>query len=338
MSRLHLATAGVVMAVVAVATAFGTVFIRASHADTSFGDASLRDGRVQTYWPGGVLKSDIVYRNDVYDGEYRTFYASGAPYELRHYANGRESGVQQSWSDEGTLYLNYEVRDGRRYGLVNASPCNIVGDTAAARPASAGRMPDTQTARSGPTEQGVTVGGLPYYDEADFTPHWSPVAHRVAPFELTTQEGRPVSGASLAGRPYVASFVYTSCAAVCPILVRQLSRVQTALAGDARIVSFSVTPDTDTPEVLAAFGRERSIDPRTWSLVTGSKRTIYTLARTSYFADDSRVGLAPDDATAFLHSEKLLLVDGDGHLRGVYNGTQPHAVDQLISDFSTLLQ
>lgn len=343
MSRLHLAVAGATTAIVAVATAFGIAFASYHQADERDSDAPVRDGHVQTYWPGGVLKSDIVYRNDVYDGEYRTFYATGAPYELRHYVRGHEAGVQRSWGEDGTLYLNYEVHDGRRYGLVNASPCNVVGAPggAAAAPGSAAAAPRA-TDLAGASAIAVADRGptptLPYYDEPTFTPRWAPVSHSVAPFALTTQEGRPISGASLAGRPYVASFVYTSCAAVCPILVSQLSRVQASLGRASRIVSFSVTPDTDTPAVLRTFGHERGIDPSRWSLVTGSKRTIYTLARTSYFADDSRVGSAPDDETAFLHSEKLLLVDGDGHLRGVYNGTQPHAVDQLVDDYRQLLR
>ena len=171
--------------------------------------------------------------------------------------------------------------------------------------------------------------------DASFAAHWAQVAHRVAPFTLVTQTGGVISDATLAGRPYVASFVYTKCAGVCPILVSQLARVQAAARG-TRIVSFSVTPETDTPATLAAFGEARGIDPRDWSLVTGDKKTIYTLARASYFADDSRVGAAADDETAFLHSEKLLLVDADGQLRGVYNGTQPHAVDQLITDVAAL--
>ena len=73
-----------------------------------------------------TLASD--YTADAYDGEYRTWYQSGAAYERRHYINGHEEGVQQSWTDEGVLYLNYEVREGRRFGLVNASPCDNVGD------------------------------------------------------------------------------------------------------------------------------------------------------------------------------------------------------------------
>ena len=336
MSRLHLVALATVAALTAVTASFAST--RLLHLTRATTEApAARDGRMQQYWPGGVLKSDIVYRADVYDGEYRTFYASGAPYELRHYRRGHEEGLQQSWTEDGTRYLNYEVRDGRRYGLVNAVPCTVVGDPVDSHAPDAARPQPAAVARA---TQGQTApetpGDLPYYDEADFTPHWSPVSHRVSPFELTTQEGRTLTSASLAGRPYVASFVYTRCAAVCPILVRQLARVQDALGAQARIVSFSVTPDSDTPQVLAAFGRDRGIDPRRWSLVTGSKHTIYTLARTSYFADDARVGTAPDDASAFLHSEKLLLVDAAGRLRGVYNGTQPHAVDQLVDDFRHL--
>ena len=118
--------------------------------------------------------------------------------------------------------------------------------------------------------------------------------------------------------------------------MQNLLRVQdVARRNDARILSFSVTPETDTPATLSVFGRERGIEPATWSLVTGDRRTIYRLARTSFFADDSRVGETPGDLT-FLHTEKLLLVDGRGHLRGVYNGTQPHAIDQLVTDLARL--
>lgn len=343
----HLQTAGTAIGAALLVGMTTVTWARHDATAAQQGAAPVRDGHVTTYWPGGILKSDVSYRNDAYEGEYRTFYASGAPYELRHYTGGREEGRQQSWAADGTIYLNYEVRGGRRYGLVNASPCSTVGGGSAQAgvPERTEPEPDTwgfganaaQSRRdSTSVDERRDNSGLPYYDESTFTPHWAPVAHTVAPFSLVTESRAPISDRTLAGRPYVASFVYTSCAAVCPILVRQLSRVQTDLGDLARIVSFTVTPDTDTPAVLASFGRARGIDPRRWSLVTGSRRTIYTLARTSYFADDDRTGFAPDDDRAFLHSEKLLLVDGSGQLRGVYNGTQPFAVDQLIADFRAL--
>lgn len=55
--------------------------------------------------------------------ERRTFYPNGRPYEVRHFLNGREEGLQQAWTEDGTLYINYEMRSGRRYGFINARPC-----------------------------------------------------------------------------------------------------------------------------------------------------------------------------------------------------------------------
>jgi len=350
---------------IAIAFAIGAMVVGAAMAAGGFAwargpapAAAHPEGRRQQFWPDGGLKSDVTYRDDAYEGEYRTWYATGRPFELRHYVDGHESGLQQSWTESGELYLNYEVRDGRRFGLVNATPCNEVRDRApAAGSVAGGRMTRSAeapqsasahltstgsdgriTSRLSAAQGDVTdASGLPYYEEETLSPQWAPVSHRVAAFSVRTQDGSLLSDSSLRGRPYVASFIYTQCAAVCPILVRHLSRVQDAVRGGrVRIVSFSVTPETDTPAVLAAFGRERGIDPSVWSLATGSRRTIYGLARTSFFADDSRVGSGPEDETAFLHTEKLLLVDADGHLRGVYNGTQPHAIDQLMTDLGRL--
>ena len=154
------------------AIAVGLVGLQTLQAHSSA--ALKRNGHVQTFWSSGHLRSDATYLNDAYDDEYRTWYPSGAPYELRHYVNGHESGVQQSWTEKGELYLNYEVRNGRRFGLVNAAPCVTVGAKTDAE-------------------------AVPYYDDRDFTPRWLPVSHQVAPFRLHTQTGAPISEQSLDG-------------------------------------------------------------------------------------------------------------------------------------------
>lgn len=64
----------------------------------------------------------------VRNGEYRTWHANGQLAEIRRYVNGREEGLQQSWTADGVLFLNYEVRNGRRYGLVNSRPCQPAGE------------------------------------------------------------------------------------------------------------------------------------------------------------------------------------------------------------------
>lgn len=81
------------------------------------------------FHPNGVVRLEAEMRDGVFHGVYRTFYASGRPYELRHYDHGRESGAQQSWTEDGVLYLNYEMRNGRRYGLVNSRPCAPAGES-----------------------------------------------------------------------------------------------------------------------------------------------------------------------------------------------------------------
>jgi protein SCO1/2 len=183
-----------------------------------------------------------------------------------------------------------------------------------------------------------TAAALPYYGSADLTPVWSGTSHRVGAFTLVTQTGAALTNADLAGRVHVASFVYTRCSALCPRLVRSLARLQDRIR-DPRfvLVSFSVTPDLDTPSVLSAFGRARGIDPARWKLVTGDKRVIYTLARESYFASDERLLATLEGPDAFLHTEQFVLVDRTGRLRGVYNGTQAFDVEHLIEDALRLL-
>jgi antitoxin component YwqK of YwqJK toxin-antitoxin module len=84
-------------------------------------------GLRRAWWPNGHVRTEGTFVSGVRIGEYRTYYENGAPYELRHYVGGHEQGRQQSWTATGQLYLNYDVRDGRRYGLVNALPCIEVG-------------------------------------------------------------------------------------------------------------------------------------------------------------------------------------------------------------------
>ena len=101
----------------------GTVASRAPARQPAAPPLEYRESR----WPNGRLRSSGTFLDDVRHGEYRTFRENGTPYELRHFDHGRESGVQQSWEEDGTLFLNYEMRNGRRYGFVNAAPCLPAG-------------------------------------------------------------------------------------------------------------------------------------------------------------------------------------------------------------------
>lgn len=181
---------------------------------------------------------------------------------------------------------------------------------------------------------------LPFYDSADFTPRWArSVDHTIGDFMLVTQTGERLGRRDLDGRVHVASFIYTRCAGICPAMVTQLSKVQEAIAGrgDALLVSYSATPHADTVDTLAAFADERGIAAANWKLVTGDPAQIYALARHSYFADDGRLEVEQPAVEKFLHTEKALLVDRQGRIRGVYNATVPHEMDKLIGDLGLLL-
>lgn len=96
----------------------------------STGASSITETRLE-YWPNGRLRLEAHLRHDRFHGSYRTFYASGQPFEVRHYVHGREEGRQQSFTDTGDVFLNYEVWQGRRYGYLNARPCMPVASPGA---------------------------------------------------------------------------------------------------------------------------------------------------------------------------------------------------------------
>lgn len=187
------------------------------------------------------------------------------------------------------------------------------------------------------TSEDAAPATLPYFDDRDFTPRWSPTNHRIASFALVDQTGASVRDSDLAGRIHVASFLFTTCPSVCPTLVSRLKVVQERARAwpDVRLVSYSVTPGADTPSVLDAFGRARGIDPARWRLLTGDGGQIARLLRQSYFGDDDR---APRGGRGekLLHSEKVLLADAQLRLRGVYDGTLAIEMEHLVDDVERL--
>lgn len=183
---------------------------------------------------------------------------------------------------------------------------------------------------------------LPYYADRQFTPFWKPVAHSVATHVASDtpfldQTGSVFTPSSLRGTVHVVSFIFTRCAAICPPLVSSLKKVQAATAGSGvTLVSYSVDPSHDSVTVLRDFALSRGIDPVRWKLLTGSVNGVHQVARDLYFADDDGMRKSLADPETFLHTEKVLLIDRDGHIRGLYNSTQPFEIQKLIEDLSVL--
>ena len=126
-------------------------------------------------------------------------------------------------------------------------------------------------------------------------------------FELTAQTGERFSSASLAGKVWMASFVFTRCRGICPLIVESKKRVAGTLdSGDPWLmVSFSVDPEYDTPEVLAEYARD--LDPGKWVFLTGEKAPLYEMITKGFL-----LGVEDEGGTEqepILHSQKIALVD-----------------------------
>lgn len=182
----------------------------------------------------------------------------------------------------------------------------------------------------------------PYYNSADLTPLWLTEApdtlHTIAPFKVTDQSGTTITNRYFANKLYVANFFFTSCPSICPKMIKHMKLVADSfrLNEQVKFISYSVTPEIDSVARLAAYAKRFGIDEKQWKLVTGNRNDIYRLARRSYFAEEESGFNA--DSTEFLHTEHLLLVDGKGHLRGVYNGTVVLDMEKLETDIHNLLQ
>ena len=183
---------------------------------------------------------------------------------------------------------------------------------------------------------------LPYYNEASFTPKWMDAKsdklksfHTIPNFSLTNQDGKNITQKTFEGKIYVTDFFFTTCPGICPKMTGNMSLVQEAFKNDDRllILSHSVTPTKDSVPQLKKYALEHNIN-KNWHLVTGDKKEIYDLGRTSYFVEED-LG-EPKGIDDFLHTENFILIDKNKHIRGIYNGLNKNSVKELIADIRTL--
>ncbi len=160
-------------------------------------------------------------------------------------------------------------------------------------------------------------------------------------FRLTNQWGETVSLDDLKGKVWIAYFFFSTCPSICPIMNRNMADVQLEFANNPNvlIVGFTVDPKTDTPEVLRRYGEKWGVQRGKWHYLTGDKEVIYRVARNSF-----KLGVSPAPPEQqggehdFIHSEKFVLVDSKGQIRGYYNGVDKNEVQRLMQDVYRVLQ
>jgi protein SCO1/2 len=165
--------------------------------------------------------------------------------------------------------------------------------------------------------------------------------HRIGAFSFLDQHGKTFTHKHVEGKVFVAEYFFTTCKTICPVMNGQMTRVQKAFSGNNKleILSFTVDPEVDTPKALANYANMHEADANQWHFLTGNKKALYRLARTSFFllkpAEAENQG---DVGSDFIHTNNFVLVDQQMRIRGYYDGTSPKEVDKLIHDISLLLK
>ncbi|MFN7769213.1 MAG: SCO family protein, partial [Planctomycetaceae bacterium] len=129
----------------------------------------------------------------------------------------------------------------------------------------------------------LLLGSPPSHAQAPapVLPTWDPAG--IADFELQECRGRTVTKSDLLGQPWLAAFIFTKCAGPCPLVSSEMKKLQDATRDiPLRLVSFTVDPDRDTPEVLQFYADKLGADPDRWWFLTGDKPTIFGLVRNSF--------------------------------------------------------
>lgn len=154
---------------------------------------------------------------------------------------------------------------------------------------------------------------------------------KVEPFTFTNQEGQQISLNDLKGKPWIADFVFTNCNTVCPPMTANMAKLQEKLKQenlDIQLVSFSVDPKQDTPEVLKEFGKKFDADHTSWHFLTGyDQETITNLAKKSF----KTIVQNDPSSDQVIHGTSFYLVDQQGNVVKKYDGLSV-PFDEIIDD------
>ena len=162
------------------------------------------------------------------------------------------------------------------------------------------------------------------------------VFHQIPDFSFVNQDSLQVTEDLVDGKIYITDFFFTSCPTICPKMSQQMLRIQERFRDkqDVLLLSHTVDPSYDTPEILSGYAEKLNIDTQKWQLLTGNWKDIYEIA------DQYLVSVEKDSTVpgGYIHGGHFILVDGQRRIRGYYDGTQEKQVDRLMNDVTLLLE
>ncbi len=164
-------------------------------------------------------------------------------------------------------------------------------------------------------------------------PNPLPVLGEVPEFSFIDENDKSFGSRDLKGKVYIANFMFTSCQTACPLLLKKVQKVQHRLRGvidRAAIVSFTVDPKVDRPNVLYAKAREYKANPNVWRFLTSTEEEVKKLLVDGFKVPMGEKELA-GNVWDVAHSNKLVLVDQKGRIRGYYS-IEDDSINHLMID------
>jgi len=159
-----------------------------------------------------------------------------------------------------------------------------------------------------------------------------PVLGQIQNFELIDSNGNAFTLSNLRGKIWIADFFFTACSGICPVISKNMASLNRSfeMLDDVALVSISVNPEMDTPQVLKEYSSQYNANTQKWHFLTGKRTMIKELAVNSF-----KLGSIEDP---IFHSSYFSLVDRNGYVRGYYDGTQKEGINKLFVDASHLIE
>lgn len=166
-----------------------------------------------------------------------------------------------------------------------------------------------------------------------------PVLNYVQNFSFTDQNGKQLTQKNVEGKVYVAEYFFTTCKGICPKMNANMKTVYDKFKNesDFAIISHTCMPETDSVPLMKAYSQKMGADSSNWHFVTGSKDSLYKMARESYLLDNEKNN-SLNIKDQFIHTQFFALVDKEGRLRGVYDGLKNDELEKLSKDIKDLLK
>ena len=159
-----------------------------------------------------------------------------------------------------------------------------------------------------------------------------PILGSIPPFEFVDSDGKVVSKDNLLGKVRVADFIFTTCTMACPVMTGNMNLIHKSFKNNdqVRIVSISVYPEYDTPEILKEYASRYNANTNRWHFLTGPEENVKHVIKNGF-----KMG---DYEDIIFHSEKFALIDQNGNIRGYYNGMKTDDMKTLKKDMKVLLK